>query len=93
MASLLESSVESSLNTVNVNRWLLKMLPFSENLSANSSYFNKVKENLSNPIFESASANRNIWLSNAELNSTSNLFNNNLSQNSSVIDTFDTSRL
>jgi hypothetical protein len=36
------------------------MLPFSENLPANSTYFNKVKESLANPTLGANFGNHNI---------------------------------
>jgi hypothetical protein len=68
------------------------MLPFSENLAINSSYFSKLKENIANPFLESKIANRNIWIGNLQLN---NLYavnmNDGLTKN--PIDNFELSRL
>jgi hypothetical protein len=60
VSSIIEDSSRLSFDKASSNRWILKMLPFSENLAINSSYFSKLKENIANPFLESKIANRNI---------------------------------
>lgn len=58
--SAVENSVSSSFNQANANRWLVKMLPFSENLAINNSYFTKAKESIANSLVESKLRNTNV---------------------------------
>ena len=93
LSHILESTIESTLGVASANRWLLKMLPFSENLSINNSYFNKVKENLANPTSEFSSINRNIWLANTDVSGAySSLSSSKLLDNSNI-NYFDASQL
>jgi hypothetical protein len=88
--SAVENSVSSSFNQANANRWLLKMLPFSENLAINNSYFTKAKESISNSLVESKLRNTNVWAGNLQLATLPNYLNN---VNTSLVNNFEYSRL
>lgn len=85
-----EDSIKSSLSSANANRWLVKMLPFSESLPFNNLPITKLKENITDPTTESGTANRNIWLANSNLlNATSYMSTSKVT----TIDNFEISRL
>ena len=92
VTSIIEDSSQLTFDKANANRWILKMLPFSENLAINSSYFSKLKENVANPFLDSKIANKNVWIGNLQLNNLPTLnASNELSK--SNIDNFEISRL
>lgn len=92
VSSIIEDSSRLSFDKASSNRWILKMLPFSENLAINSSYFSKLKENVGNPFLESKITNRNIWIGNLQFN---NLYDTNINDSlaKNPIDNFELSRL
>lgn len=92
ITSIIEDSSQLTFNKASANRWILKMLPFSEDLAINSSYFSKLKENLANPFLDSKAANQNVWIGNLQLNALPTLSIAN-ELNKSNINNFEISRL
>lgn len=92
--STVEDSIESTLATANANRWLIKMLPFSENLNINNLYFSKAKSNISNSLVNSKISNSNLWVSSSSLDGIlSSTSSQQLYKYSSQVNDFEVSRL
>lgn len=95
----IQNSTESAFDLASSTRWLLRLLPISENLANANSYYSSLKPLNLDPTKNSKSATSNIWLSNFLGNSDpKNITNigssglNYYASNSSIIDSFESSR-
>jgi hypothetical protein len=95
----IQNSIESAFNLASSNRWLLRLLPISENLTNVNNYFSSLKVLVSDPFKNSRSPISSICLSNflntpdyktVPFSKPSNL--NSYKLNNSLIDTFESSR-
>ena len=95
----LQNSIKSAFDLASTTRWLLRLLPISENLSNANSYYSSLKPLISDPSKNSKSVVSNIWLSNfsdkydlkeANGNKLNSLLHHTL--NTSLSDAFESSR-